>query len=219
MTTPSLPVTFNDLSDEIILYIFKFIANTAEVGPFGTCFENVFTLCQFRYISVRMSTILSPNVICVTLLYRDKDILRKKIVVEKKELGFISLSHCNTYYCVYKKDISHLVPINRRNPIYSRAGPMKLYPKLSVIACCIRKYGGYQNFMKYHLKKFQNQPTTRLIKTNSNNYAGILQLTYLPPPPPTTKTLRCKVKNCSAKNRLFCAQGLNDHKKAKHNVM
>ncbi len=210
--------TFAPLSDEIIVYIFNLIANnTAAVGPFGTFFESILTLCQFRLISKRFKSILTKKVIC-TLLNRDIWELRNIIRAEKAQLGLISESYCNNFYCVYSKDIAHLSPVLRENPKYMNENQMKLYPKLCVIACCIRKYGTYQIFLKFHHKKIQNQRTPRLIKTNSNNYDGLLHLTHLPPPPsqPITRTLQCDVKNCSAKKRLFCIQGLKDHKKVKH---
>jgi hypothetical protein len=148
---------FDNLSDDIILYIFKFIASPAALGPFGTCFENVFTLCQFRYISVRMSTILSTNVICATLLNRDKLALRKKIIAEKEELGNCCLSTCKDVYRIYEKELTHLVPKLRRNPHYRGAAPMKLYSKLMVIKLCLKKYGSYDALKYYQDKKRQNR--------------------------------------------------------------
>lgn len=148
---------FDNLSDDIILYIFKFIANPAAVGPFGTCFENVYMLCQLRYISVRMSTILSTNVICATLLNRDKLALRKKILAEKEELGNCCLSTCKDVYRIYEKELTHLVPKLRRNPHYRGAAPMKLYSKLMVIKLCLKKYGSYDALKYYQDKKNQNR--------------------------------------------------------------
>ncbi len=213
---------FAPLSNEIIVHIFKFVTKTAGVGPFGTFFENILTLCQFRLISKRMRSILTTDVICTTLFKRDQRVLMNNVGREKEYLGLISLSRCNSYYCVYTKNLFHLSPVLRENPMYSREGSMKLYPMLSVIACCIRKYYVHQNWMKFYLKKFQNQRKRRLtlINVTTNNYDGLLHLTRLPPPPPITKTLQCDVTNCSAKKRLFCEQGLKDHKEAMHsNVM
>lgn len=148
---------FDKMSDELILEVFKWIAKPHVKGPLGTFFENVYQLCRFRYISVRMSEILSINVICMTLLNSSKINLLKQIRAENLKMGNCCLSTCKDVYRLYEKDLIRHEPLLKRNPHYRSAAPMKLYSRFLAVKLCLKKYGSYEKLNYYQEKKRENR--------------------------------------------------------------
>ncbi len=160
---------FDKMSDDLILDVFKFIAKPHVKGPLNTVFENVYQLCQFRYISVRMSNILSKSVICMTLLSSSETNLLKQIRAEKLEMGNCCLSTCKDVYRLYEKDLMRYQPLLRRNPHYRSAAPMKLYSKFLAVKLCLKKYGSYEKLHYYQEKKKENRINKRVTQPSFSN--------------------------------------------------